>query len=89
MKQIQLKIPEDSHGLHARPASVFVKIAAQFPCEISVIKDEVTVNGKSILGLMMLALGPGAEFSIEAEGAKEDEAIIRLQELVENNFQSN
>lgn len=87
MKQIQLKIPEDSHGLHARPASVFVKIAAQFPCEINVIRDEVTVNGKSILGLMMLALGPGADFTIEADGEKEEEAIERLNELVENNFQ--
>jgi phosphocarrier protein HPr len=86
LKQIQLKIPEDSNGLHARPASVFVKVAAQFPCEINVIRDDVTVNGKSILGLMMLALGPDVEFTIEADGEKEDEAITKLKELVEKNF---
>jgi phosphocarrier protein len=86
LKQIQLKIPDDSHGLHARPASVFVKAASLFPCEISVVRDEVTVNGKSILGLMMLALGPGADFEIIAEGDREEDAINKLKSLVENNF---
>jgi phosphocarrier protein HPr len=86
LKQIQLKIPEDSNGFHARPASLFVKVAAQFPCEITVEKDEVIVNGKSILGLMMLAMGPGTIFTIIAEGDKEDDAITRLSELVDSNF---
>ncbi|NCN09195.1 MAG: HPr family phosphocarrier protein [Leptospira sp.] len=86
MKQHLAKINSDSNGLHARPASVFVKIASLFPCEISVVRDQVTVNGKSILGLMMLALGPGAEFTIIAEGDKEEEAIEKLAELVETNF---
>lgn len=86
MKQIQLKIPDDSNGFHARPASMFVKVAAQFPCEISVVRDDVTVNGKSILGLMMLAMGPGAEFSILADGDREEDAIQKLKELVEENF---
>jgi len=87
LKQIRLKIPEDSNGLHARPASIFVKVASRYPCDINVIRDEVTVNGKSILGLMMLALGPGAEFTIELSGGKEEEAAIALQKLVESNFQ--
>ncbi|WCL47912.1 HPr family phosphocarrier protein [Leptospira sp. GIMC2001] len=89
MKQILLKILDTSNGLHARPASVFVRAASQFPCEISVIRDDVTVNGKSILGLMMLALGPGAEFTVIAEGEKEEEALEKLKDLVINNFQVN
>ncbi len=89
MKQIQLKIREDSSGLHARPASLFVKMAASFPCEIFVSKDDIEVNGKSIMGLMMLALGPGTEFSVKADGKREDEAILALESLVSRNFETN
>ena len=87
MKKITLQIPNDSHGLHARPASTFVRIASSFPCEIFVLKDDIEVNGKSIMGLMMLALGPGQEFSIHANGFREEEAIESLHKLVLNNFQ--
>ncbi|TGL57401.1 HPr family phosphocarrier protein [Leptospira ognonensis] len=86
MKKIQLKINEDSTGLHARPASMFVKVAATFPCDIFVIKDDIEVNGKSIMGLMMLALGAGVEFFVKADGKKEDEALETLERLVKNNF---
>lgn len=86
MKQVTLKISEDSLGMHARPASVFVQFAAKYPCEVKVIKDEIEVNGKSIMGLMMLALSPGAEFIIVTEGEREDEAIAALKNLVENDF---
>lgn len=72
--------------MHARPASVFVQLAAKFPCEVKVIKEDIEVNGKSIMGLMMLALSPGAEFTILADGEKEDEAINALKNLVENDF---
>ncbi|MDZ4726705.1 MAG: HPr family phosphocarrier protein [Leptospira sp.] len=87
MKQIQLKINEDSTGLHARPASLFVKVAATFPCEIFVIKDDIEVNGKSIMGLMMLALGAGVEFQVKADGKMEEEALLALEKLVVNNFE--
>ncbi|TGN18519.1 HPr family phosphocarrier protein [Leptospira idonii] len=87
MKQIQLKINEESMGLHARPASLFVKVASSFPCDIFVIKDDIEVNGKSIMGLMMLALGAGIEFSVRAEGKKEDEALAALENLIKNNFE--
>ena len=86
MKKITLKIKEDSLGMHARPASVFVQFAARFPCEVKVIKDDIEVNGKSIMGLMMLALSPGAEFTILTDGEKEDEALDLLSSLVENDF---
>lgn len=89
MKQIQLKIREDSSGLHARPASLFVKMAASFPCEIFVVKDDIEVNGKSIMGLMMLALGPGTIFSVKADGKGEEEALLALEALVERNFETN
>ncbi|MCW7492230.1 HPr family phosphocarrier protein [Leptospira sp. 2 VSF19] len=89
MKQIQLKIREDSSGLHARPASLFVKMAASFPCEIFVVKDDIEVNGKSIMGLMMLALGPGSIFSVKADGKGEEEALLALEALVDRNFDTN
>ncbi|TGL74080.1 HPr family phosphocarrier protein [Leptospira jelokensis] len=89
MKQIQLKIREDSTGLHARPASLFVKVAASFPCEIFVKKDDIEVNGKSIMGLMMLALGPGTVFSVIADGKNEEEALHALETLVVQNFETN
>ncbi len=73
--------------MHARPASQFVKMASQFPCEITVIRDDIEVNGKSIMGLMMLALSSEVEFSIVANGSKEEEAIEALEKLILNDFQ--
>jgi phosphocarrier protein HPr len=88
VKSIELEIPSDSEGLHARPASLFVQTASKFPCEIFVTKDDIEVNGKSIMGLMMLALGPGNKFTIIVDGVREDEAIAKLKALVENNFKN-
>jgi phosphocarrier protein HPr len=86
LKKINLKISEEGEGLHVRPSSLFVKIAAKFPCEIKVIKEGIEINGKSIMGLMMLALSPGDDFEIIADGEKEDDAIEELSKLVNNNF---
>lgn len=72
--------------MHARPASNFVKLASQFKSEIKVYKNEILVNGKSILGLLMLALGPGNVFTLEIDGEDEVIAIEKLTKLVENNF---
>ena len=72
--------------MHARPASVFVQTAAKYPCEIHVIREDREVNGKSIMGLMMLALSPGSEFKIIADGKMEEEAIEALRLLIENDF---
>lgn len=87
MKEILAKIKDSGHGLHARPASQFVKIASRFPCEITVIKDGIEVNGKSIMGLMMLALSAGSEFSIRASGENEETALNLLMELIEKDFE--
>ncbi len=76
-------------GVHARPAAVFVKMANRFPCEIFVEKDEQRINGKSIMGLMMLALTRDSRITVIAEGEKEAEAVEALCRLVENSFTEN
>ena len=86
MKEIFLKIKNEGQGMHARPESVFVQTAAKYPCEILVIREDIEVNGKSIMGLMMLALSPGSEFKIIADGKMEEEAIEALRLLIENDF---
>ena len=76
----------NKYGLHARPAAEFVKLATQFQSEIWVRKQELEVNGKSIMGMMMLAAECGAEITIRADGDDEQEAIERLIALVNNRF---
>ena len=73
-------------GIHARPAAMFVKTANRFRCEIFVEKDGERVNGKSIMGLMMLAAGPGVAIELRAEGADAAEAIAALAALVDAGF---
>lgn len=73
-------------GLHARPAAQFVKTSNQYRSEIWVEKDEERVNGKSILGLMMLAAGQGSIIKVLAEGQDEKDAITALEELVSRQF---
>jgi len=74
-------------GMHARPASMFVKLAAKFNSEIFVEKDGESVNGKSIMGLMMLAAGPGSKLTVRADGDDADQAIEELNLLFESNFE--
>jgi phosphocarrier protein len=73
-------------GLHARPAAAFVKLAGQFKSEISVIKDGVTVNGKSIMGVMTLAAECGSELTIRAEGDDAADAARALADLIAKEF---
>ncbi|MBA7599497.1 HPr family phosphocarrier protein [candidate division WOR-3 bacterium] len=74
---------ENKLGIHARPASLFVKTAGQFESDIRIEKDGVEVNGKSIMSVMMLAAEKGSEITITAEGVDEKEAIDSLIKLVE------
>jgi phosphocarrier protein len=74
-------------GIHARPAAQFVKIANSFPCDIRVEKDDDEVDGKSILGLMMLAAGHGSVISLTTEGDQEDQALAALGDLIGRNFE--
>lgn len=73
-------------GIHARPAAMFVKIANRFQSDILVEKDGERVNGKSIMGLMMLAAGPGCRIRIEANGADAQAALRELDALVARKF---
>ena len=73
-------------GIHARPAALFVKIASRFACDIFVEKDGERINGKSIMGLMMLAAGPGSKLTIHAQGGDAPQALLELEELVKRKF---
>jgi phosphocarrier protein HPr len=73
-------------GIHARPAAMFVKTANRFTCDIFVEKDGEKVNGKSIMGLMMLAAGPGSKLTIYAEGHDASQALTELENLFKQKF---
>jgi phosphocarrier protein len=73
-------------GVHARPAAMFVKVANRFESEILVEKDGETVNGKSIMGLMMLAAGPGSKLTIEATGPDAKAAVAEIEALIKQKF---
>ena len=73
-------------GLHARPSAMFVKTASRFKCEIWVEKDGERVNGKSIMGLMMLAAGQGSKLLITCEGTDCDKAVSELEEIIRRKF---
>jgi len=73
-------------GLHARPAAEFVKLASRFRAEVWVEKDELEVNGKSIMGVMMLAAEAGASIRIRAAGSDAENAVDSLTELVLSGF---
>ena len=85
MIEQELKIT-NKHGLHARPAAQFVKISGKFSADIKVIKDGLEVNGKSIMGIMMLAAEPGSFITLIIEGVDEQEAFDALCELIQNKF---
>lgn len=73
-------------GLHARAAAKFVKLAEKFAATVSVVRDGTKVSGVSIMGLMMLAAGPGVAIELRAEGADAAQAIAALAALVDAGF---
>ena len=81
MPQRTLKI-QNKLGLHARPASLFVTEALKYSSQIFISKDEERLNGKSIMGILMLAAGKDTEITIEAEGDDAEEALNGLEDLV-------
>ena len=86
MPACELTIPNEE-GLHARPAAKFVKLANQFSSEIWVEKDDEEINGKSIMGLMMLAAAKGSVIRVSAEGDDAETALERISELVNSGFE--
>lgn len=73
-------------GMHARAATRFVQLASKYPCEVAVVKDGQRVNGKSIMGVLMLVASIGTVITIECRGGRAEEAGRALAELVEAKF---
>lgn len=82
MKSVKVKI-RNKKGLHARPSSLFVKLVTSYDSDISVKSEDETVNGKSIMGLMLLAAEEGRELELVADGPDEDEMLKELVDLIE------
>ena len=76
----------NKNGLHARPAAEIVKLAAKFQSEITIALEDLDVNGKSIMGVMMLAAEHGSMIILRAEGPDADQALDALATLVSNKF---
>lgn len=79
-------ILKNKSGLHARPASLLVELANKFKSEIFIKKDNMTINAKSIMGVMTLGAACGTHIIIEADGSDEGEALEAIIELVGRNF---
>ena len=73
---------KNKQGLHARPAALFVQIANKFSCDITVSKGKQKVNGKSIMGIMMLEAGSGSRVTIIANGDDAEQAVKELESLL-------
>jgi phosphocarrier protein HPr len=76
----------NARGLHARASAKFVKLASTFDAEVTVTREGQTVDARSIMGLMMLAAGPGSTIEIAAEGPEAQPAVEALVELVQGRF---
>ncbi len=86
IKAVRTVVIRNPQGLHARPADMFVKRAAQFQSTIEVIKDNERVDGKSILAILMLAAVAGTELRLEGTGVDAEQALDALAELVNQGF---
>lgn len=85
-RRVALVTIRNVRGLHARASAKFVKCAEGFDAVVSVSKDGQSVGGTSIMGLMMLAAGPGSKLALSAEGQEAEAAIAALVALVEDGF---
>lgn len=85
MKRFEFVL-ENAHGLHARPAGMMVETCSAFDCDINIYKGEQKVNGKSMLGVLMLAASKGDALSIEVNGADEDQALQAIKKLIDSQF---
>jgi phosphocarrier protein HPr len=76
----------NKNGLHARPAAEIVKTAAKFKSEITMVREDLEVNGKSIMGVMMLAAEFGSTLTIRAHGPDAQQAVDAIAELITRRF---
>lgn len=79
-------IIKNKMGLHARPAALFVETASRYDANVTINKDGLEVNGKSIMGVMMLAAERGSEIILKADGKDEKEVLQALTDLLEGKF---
>ena len=82
MKEIEVEIRNEA-GLHARPSSLFVQIAGEYDANVTVVSKGEEVNGKSIMGLMLLAAEKGRKLKLIADGPQENEVLDALKKLIE------
>jgi phosphocarrier protein len=80
-----LKI-QNELGLHARAATKLVQLASKYPCEVTVTKDGHEVNGKSIMGVLMLVASKGTSVTVRAKGDRCEEAVLAIAQLIEDKF---
>ena len=85
MKEFTYTI-KDEMGIHARPAGLFVKEAAAFPCAVTITKDGKEVDAKRIFGVMGLGVKCGQEIKLKTDGEKEEEAMETLSKFLEENL---
>jgi phosphocarrier protein len=76
----------NKNGLHARPAAEIVKLSAKFQCDITITRDDLEVNGKSIMGVMMLAAEFGSNIVVRANGPDAEQAVSAIADLVAAKF---
>ncbi len=86
---VRVAVIRNQRGLHARAAAKFVKLAAEFDAAVTVRRNGQSVSGSSIMGLMMLAAGPGSEIELEAEGDQAAEALDAICDLIQRKFEEN
>ncbi len=85
MKEFQYIIT-DREGIHARPAGIFVKEAAAFPCKVTIAKGDKEVDAKRIFGVMGLGVKCGEKITIRTDGEQEEEAIAKLSSFLQENL---
>lgn len=85
MKRIDVTLNNEA-GLHARPASMFIREVLKYSSDVKVIKDEQEYNGRSIMGILSMGAIKGSKLTIICEGIDENEAIIGLEKLIDSNF---
>jgi phosphocarrier protein len=76
----------NKNGLHARPAAEIVKLASRYQCDITLVRDDLEVNGKSIMGVMMLAAEFGSSLVLRAAGPDAEQAVSALTDLIARKF---
>jgi len=76
----------NEQGLHMRPAYLFAETAAKFECQIEIVKDDLRIDGKSVLSILTLGASKGTRLELNATGPDASEAIVALSQLMENGF---